>query len=103
MLDSKRSVKTVSAAEAGSANPAPGTDNSGAAAAGAGGAAPMSGSVFDKLELAKRLASKINLKSNNFDGRSDFFVDLFSDTRSFSPPTFFPKKNFPNDKTKLLH
>lgn len=64
MLDSKRSVKTVSAAEAGSANPAPGTDNSGAAAAGAGGAAPMSGSVFDKLELAKRLASKINLKSN---------------------------------------
>ena len=24
----------------------------------------MSGSVFDKLELAKRLASKINLKSN---------------------------------------
>lgn len=63
MLDSKRSVKTVSAAEAGNANPA--TDNGAAAGgAGAGGAAPMSGSVSDKLELAKRLASKINLKSN---------------------------------------
>ena len=55
-------MKTVSAAEATPANPAPGGDNGSAAAA--GGAAPVSGSVSDKLELAKRLASKINLKSN---------------------------------------
>ena len=44
--------------------------------------------------------NKINLNSNNFDRRSDFFVDLFSDTRSLSPPTFYPKKKFPAWRNK---
>ena len=62
LLDSKRVVKTVSAAEAtGGASggvPTTGTDNGTTAT-------PLSGSVTDKLELAKRLASKINLKSSS--------------------------------------
>jgi ATP-dependent RNA helicase DDX46/PRP5 len=57
LLDSKRSVKTVSAAEAAGAIPGVTVP-----AAAENGATPSS--VSDKLELAKRLASKINLKSN---------------------------------------
>ncbi|TRY62763.1 hypothetical protein TCAL_11255 [Tigriopus californicus] len=58
MLDPKRSVKTVSAAEAASSGLVPGTNvPSGTNPTG-------SSSAADKLELAKRLASKINIKNN---------------------------------------
>ncbi len=59
LLDPKRSVKTVSASEAAATglvtgvNVAPGSQEGGAKS-----------SVADKLELAKRLASKITLKNN---------------------------------------
>lgn len=62
LLDPKRSVKTVTASEAAAtglvtgANVAPGTTTDKAAG--------TSASAADKLELAKRLASKINLKNN---------------------------------------
>jgi ATP-dependent RNA helicase DDX46/PRP5 len=56
----------VSAAEATGvvtgANAAPGSDTN--SMPGSGAATPMSSSASDKLELAKKLASKINLKSN---------------------------------------
>ena len=64
LLDSKRSVKTVSAADLAGVvtggNIAPGTEGSGAGAAQPG----TSSTISDKLKLAKELASKINLKSN---------------------------------------
>jgi ATP-dependent RNA helicase DDX46/PRP5 len=61
LLDSKRSVKTVTAAEAAGVvtggNVAPGSE--------AGNTAGQtSASVSEKFDLAKKLASKINLKSN---------------------------------------
>jgi ATP-dependent RNA helicase DDX46/PRP5 len=62
LLDSKRSVKTVTAAEAAGVvtggNIAPGSEPGGTAGTG------TSTTVSDKFELAKKLASKINIKSN---------------------------------------
>jgi ATP-dependent RNA helicase DDX46/PRP5 len=58
LLDSKRSVKTVSAAEAASTGLVKGVNIA------PGSTEGKSSSAADKLELAKRLASKINFKNN---------------------------------------
>jgi len=66
LLDPKRSVKTVSAAEAAAMKAGVSTGPPAAATAGGGGApsASESKSAADKLELARRVASKIAFRNN---------------------------------------
>ncbi len=67
LLDPKRSVKTVSAAEAASSASASGAATPGGILPGGGGGDK---SAADKLELAKRLASRISLKTASQPGAS---------------------------------
>ncbi len=64
LLDPKRSVKTVTASEAAATGLVTGANVAPGASASVSAEGPKSTSAADKLELAKRLASKITLKTN---------------------------------------